>query len=78
MEVAGVEFSSRVSQGSDYQLDGKTVVDRWTQIWTQISGKDRQDLSKLVECWPSLAPELQAAIVAIVDASRRKGREAVP
>ena len=40
--------------------------EQWTQIWTQISGEDRQMLSQIVERWVDLSDELKRAVLAVV------------
>jgi hypothetical protein len=67
--VAGVEDSASDAQVIVDQGDCGIDYRRWTQIWTQISGKDRQSLARLVESWPELPAHFKAAIDSIVDAS---------
>ena len=69
VEVAGVEPSAPDILVLDVEGDCGIAYERWTQIWTQISGKDRQGLTQLVESWPSLSPQLKAAVLAIVGTS---------
>ena len=69
VEVAGVESSAPHSEGVNYQSGCECPLEQWTQIWTQISGKDRQGLTQLVESWSSLSPQLKAAVLAIVGTS---------
>ena len=40
--------------------------EQWTQIWTQISDEDRQQLSQIVQRWGSLSDELKRAVLRII------------
>ena len=40
--------------------------EQWTQIWTQISDEDRQQLSQIVKRWGSLSDELKQAVLRVV------------
>ena len=40
--------------------------EQWTQIWTQISDEDRQQLSQIVQRWGSLSDELKRAVLRVL------------
>ncbi len=40
--------------------------EQWTQIWTQISDEDRQQLSQIVQRWGSLSDELKRAVLRVI------------
>jgi hypothetical protein len=40
--------------------------EQWTQIWTQISDEDRQQLSQIVQRWGSLSDELKQAVLRVL------------
>ena len=50
-------------QESMRSIDG---FGEWTQIWTHISGKDRQMLSQIVQRLGSLSDELKRAVLRVV------------
>ena len=39
--------------------------DQWTQIWTHISGEDRQMLTRIVQRWGSLSDEMKRAVLRV-------------
>ena len=44
----------------------ESTREQWTQIRTQISGTDRQQLSQIVERWGELSDELKRAVLKII------------
>ena len=67
----------RDRRDSNPKLSSNQVVDnhelkeyskeQWTQIWTQISDEDRQQLSQIVERWGSLSDELKRSLLKVVE-----------
>ena len=64
---------SNPKSSSDQVVDNHELKDftkdQWTQIWTHISGEDRQMLTQIVERWGSLSKELKRAVWAITHIS---------
>jgi len=70
VRAAGIEPAEPVSQ-SLYDLAAyKSDLLQVAQIRAQISGKDWQNLLRLVANWASLPTQLKAAILAIVDSAK--------
>ncbi len=57
---------SKCSQVVDNQELKEFSKEQWTQIWTQISDEDRQQLSQIVKRWGSLSDELKRAVLRVV------------
>ena len=67
VEVAGVEPSVSNSQGFNDEEETAQLVEQVSQIYAQMAGTDRRDLSKLVMNWPKIDHSLRTAILSIVD-----------
>ena len=50
-------------QESMRSIDG---YQKWTHIWTHISGEDREMLSQIVQRWGGLSEELKNAVLSVV------------
>ena len=61
---------SNPKSSSNQVVDNHELKDltkeQWTQIWTHISGKDRQMLSQIVQRWGSFTDELKRAVLRVV------------
>lgn len=70
MRAAGIEPAEPDSQSLDYLEAYKSDLSQVAQIRAQISGKDWQNLLRLVANWAFLPTQLKAAILAIVDSAK--------
>ena len=61
-----VKFSIQDKFRFDYWKRLEFTEEQWTQIWTQISDEDRQQLSQIVQSWGSLSEELKRAVLRFV------------
>jgi hypothetical protein len=66
VEVAGVEPAGESASCPLYMCDSSVLSEALTEILTEISDKDRQMLSRIVERWGSLSDELKRAILRVV------------
>ena len=66
MEVAGIEPETPCATSPVTMQDSDFSVEALTEILTEISGKDRQMLTRIVERWGSLSDELKQAVLRVV------------
>ena len=66
MEVAGVEPAGESASFPLSIYDSSVLSEALTEILTEISDKDRQMLSRIVERWGNLSDELKRAILRVV------------
>ena len=57
---------SKCSQVIDNHKLKEFSKEQWTQIWTQISDEDRQQLSQIVQRWGGLSEEIKEAVLRVV------------
>ncbi len=58
--------NSTCSQVVDNHELKELTKEQWTQIWTQISDEDRQQLSQIVQRWGGLSDELKGAVLRVI------------
>ncbi len=66
MEVEGIEPETPCAETPVTMQDSEFTVEALTEILTEISGADRQQLSQIVQRWGSLSDELKRAVVRVV------------
>ena len=66
VEVAGIEPETPCAETLVNINDSDFSVEALTEILTEISGTDRQQLSQIVERWGSLSEELKRAVMRVV------------
>ncbi|MAL86797.1 MAG: hypothetical protein CMI23_10650 [Opitutae bacterium] len=66
VEVAGIEPETPCSKTPVTMQDSEFSVEALTEILTEISGTDRQQLSQIVKRWGSLSDELKRAVLRVV------------
>ena len=66
MEVAGIEPEAPCAESPVSIKDSEFSIEALTEILTEISGTDRQQLSQIVQRWGSLSDELKRAILRVV------------
>ena len=71
----GFEPSEVSSEGAEDQSSGEGGGDGSSLISSLNAGNDGPELAEIVAAWPSLSPEIRAAIAAIV---RATGKGVVP
>ena len=66
MEVAGIEPETPSAKTSVSIKDSEFSVEALTEMLTEISGTDRQILTRIVQKWGSLSDELKRAVLRVV------------
>ena len=66
MEVAGIEPETPCAESPVSMQDSDFSVEALTEILTEISGADRQQLSQIVQRWGSLSDELKRVVLKII------------
>ena len=66
MEVAGIEPEAPCAESPVSIKDSEFSVEALTEILTEISGTDRQILTRIVQRWSSLSDELKQAVLRVV------------
>ena len=66
MEVAGIEPETPCPQNPVNMQDSDFSVEALTEILTEISGTDRQMLTRIVQRWGSVSNELKRAVLKII------------
>ena len=66
MEVAGIEPDTPCAETLVTMQDSEFSVEALTEILTEISGTDRQMLTRIVQRWGSLSDELKRAVLRVV------------
>ena len=66
MEVAGIEPDTPCAKNPVSMQDSEFSVEALTEILTEVSGTDRQILTRIVERWGSLSDELKRAVLRVV------------
>ena len=66
MEVAGIEPETPCAKTPVTMQDSDSSVEALTEILTEISGTDRQILTRIVERWGDLSEELKKAVLRVV------------
>jgi hypothetical protein len=66
VEVAGIEPDTPCAETPVTMKDSEFSVEALTEILTEISGTDRQMLSRIVQRWCSLSEELKRAVLRVV------------
>ena len=66
MEVAGIEPETPIAETPVTMQDSEFSVEALTEILTEISGADRQMLTRIVQRWGSLSDELKGAVLRVV------------
>ena len=66
MEVAGIEPETPSTETSVNIKDSDFSVKALTEILTEISGADRQMLTRIVQRWATLSEELKRAVMRVV------------
>jgi hypothetical protein len=66
VEVAGIEPEAPCAESPVSIKDSEFSIEALTEILTEISGTDRQQLSQIVQRWGSLSDELKRAILRVV------------
>ena len=66
MEVAGIEPETPCTETPVTMQDSDFSVEALTEILTEISGTDRQMLTRIVQRWGSLSDELKRAVLRII------------
>lgn len=66
MEVAGIEPDTPCAETSVSIKDSDFSPEALTEILTEISGTDRQILTRIVQKWGSLSEELKQAVLRVV------------
>ena len=72
VEVAGIEPDTPCPQNPVTIQDSDLSVEALTEILTEISGTDRQMLTRSVQRWSSLSEELKKAVLRVVGSDREK------
>ena len=66
MEVAGIEPETPCAERPVSIKDSEFPVEALIKILTEISGTDRQMLTRIVQRWGSLSDELKRAVLRVV------------
>ena len=66
MEVAGIEPETQCTVTSVTMQDSEFSVEALIKILTEISGPDRQILTRIVQKWGSLSDELKQAVLRVI------------
>ena len=66
MEVAGIETEAPCAETSVSIKGSEFSVQALIKILTEISGTDRQMLTRIVQRWGSLSEELKEAVMRVV------------
>jgi len=66
VEVAGVEPDTPCAKNPVSMQGSEFSVEALTEILTEISGTDRQMLTRIVQRWGSLSEELKRAVLRVV------------
>ncbi|OUU29168.1 MAG: hypothetical protein CBC04_00265 [Verrucomicrobia bacterium TMED44] len=66
MEVAGIEPETPCPKILVTMQDSEFSVEVLTEILTEISGADRQMLTRIVQRWGSLSDDLKRAVLRVV------------
>ena len=66
MEVAGIEPDTPCAETSVNIKHSDFSPEALTEILTEISGTDRQQLTQIVQRWGSLSDELKRAVLRVV------------
>ena len=66
VEVAGIEPETPCATSPVTMQGSEFSVEALTEIWTQISDEDRQQLSQIVQRWGSLSEGLKQAVLRVV------------
>jgi hypothetical protein len=66
VEVAGIEPETPCPETPVTMQDSDFSVEALTEILTEVSGTDRQQLSQIVQRWGSLSDELKRAVLRVV------------
>ena len=66
MEVAGIEPETPCPKNPVTMQDSEFSVEALTEILTEISGTDRQILTRIVQKWGDLSDELKQAVLRVV------------
>ena len=66
MEVAGIEPETLYPKTTATMQDSEFSVEALTEILTEISGTDRQMLTRIVQRWGSLSDELKRAVLRVI------------
>ncbi|MDC0548005.1 hypothetical protein OAO16_03500 [Opitutales bacterium] len=64
--MAGIEPETPSAETSVNIKDSDFSVEALTEILTEISGSDRQMLTRIVQRWGSLSDELKRAVLRVV------------
>ena len=67
MEVAGIEPETQCATSPVTMQGSEFSVEALTEILTEISGTDRQMLTRIVKRWGSLSDELKQAVLRVVE-----------
>jgi hypothetical protein len=65
-EVAGIEPETPCTETPVTMQDSEFPVEALTEILTEISGTDRQMLTRIVQRWANLSDELKRAVLRII------------
>jgi len=66
VEVAGIEPETPCATSPVTMQGSEFSVEALTEILTEVSGADRQQLSQIVKRWGSLSYELKRAVLRVV------------
>ena len=66
VEVAGIEPETPCAKNPVTMQDSDFSVVALTEIFTEISGADRQMLTRIVERWGSISEEVNEAVLRVV------------
>ena len=66
MEVAGIEPDTPCAETSVNIKYSEFPIEALIEILTEISGTDRQMLTRIVQRWGSLSDELKQAVLRVV------------
>ena len=66
MEVAGIEPDTPCAESLVSIKDSEFTIEALIEILTNISGTDRQMLTRIVERWGDLSDELKEAVLRVV------------
>ena len=66
VEVAGIEPEAPCTENPVAIKDSEFSVEALIKILTEISGTDRQILTRIVQRWGSLSDELKRAVLRVV------------
>ena len=66
VEVAGIEPETPIAETPVTMQDSEFSVEALTEILTEISGADRQMLTRIVQRWATLSDELKRAVLRVV------------